>query len=138
VDSPDIGVATRTRPTTVLAASPTWEMVGARDAAPSSFFPDVLFIQGRVEGAPSLTTSPLYWGRSPHSVRHTNVETGVITFGVTMRLGNEILVSPYPRTRHLSHPDLRANPGANQMCARIKSHTYDDSWYINEYHIFTI
>jgi hypothetical protein len=27
----------------------------------------------------------------------------------------------------LSHPDLRANPGVNQMCARMKSHTYDDS-----------
>jgi hypothetical protein len=36
-----------------------------------------------------------------------------------------------------SHPDLRANPCANQMCARIKSHTYDDSWYRNECHIFT-
>jgi hypothetical protein len=35
-------------------------------------------------------------------------------------------------------PDLRENPGANQMCARIKSHTYDDSWYRNECHIFTI
>jgi hypothetical protein len=23
----------------------------------------------------------------------------------------------------VSHPDLRANPDANQMCARIKSHT---------------
>ena len=36
----------------------------------------------------------------------------------------------------ISHPDLWANPGANQMCARIKSHTYDDSWYRNECHIF--
>jgi hypothetical protein len=36
----------------------------------------------------------------------------------------------------LSHPDLRANPGASQMCARIKSHTYDDSWYKNQCHIF--
>jgi hypothetical protein len=31
-----------------------------------------------------------------------------------------------------------ANSGANPMCARIKSHTYDDSWYINECHVFTI
>jgi hypothetical protein len=38
----------------------------------------------------------------------------------------------------MSHPDLRANPGVNQMCARIKSHTYDDSWYRNECHIFII
>jgi hypothetical protein len=35
----------------------------------------------------------------------------------------------------LSHPDLRAKPAANQMCARIKSHTYDDSWYRNKCHI---
>jgi hypothetical protein len=38
----------------------------------------------------------------------------------------------------LSHLDLMANLGANQMCARIKSHTYDDSWYRNKCHIFTI
>jgi hypothetical protein len=38
----------------------------------------------------------------------------------------------------LSHLDLRENPDANQMCARIKSHTYDDSWYRNECHIFII
>jgi hypothetical protein len=30
------------------------------------------------------------------------------------------------------------NPDATHMCARIKSHTHDDSWYINECHIFTI
>jgi hypothetical protein len=35
--------------------------------------------------------------------------------------------------RWLSHPDLRTNPSTNQMCARIKSHTYDDSWYIHYY-----
>jgi hypothetical protein len=40
--------------------------------------------------------------------------------------------------RAVSHPDLRANPGANQIYVKIKSHTYDDSWYRNEYHIFTI
>jgi hypothetical protein len=34
-------------------------------------------------------------------------------------------------TSPLSHPDLKANSGATQICARIKSHTYDDSWYIN-------
>jgi hypothetical protein len=38
----------------------------------------------------------------------------------------------------LSHPNLKANSGVNKMCARIKSHTYDDSWYINECHILTI
>jgi hypothetical protein len=36
-------------------------------------------------------------------------------------------------------PEFRGpNPGATQMCARIKSHTYDDSWYRNECHIINI
>jgi hypothetical protein len=30
------------------------------------------------------------------------------------------------------------NPGATHMRARIKSHTYDELWYRNESHIFTI
>jgi hypothetical protein len=30
------------------------------------------------------------------------------------------------------------NPGTNTMYARIKSHTYDDSWYRNECHIINI
>jgi hypothetical protein len=38
----------------------------------------------------------------------------------------------------LSQPNLRENLGANEMCARIKSHTYDDSWYRNECQIFII
>jgi hypothetical protein len=39
----------------------------------------------------------------------------------------------------LSHPGFR-DPSANIiiLCARTKSHTYDDSWYRNECHIFTI
>jgi hypothetical protein len=37
----------------------------------------------------------------------------------------------FPLPRCLSHSNLGgANPGATHMCARIKSHTYDDSWYI--------
>jgi hypothetical protein len=37
----------------------------------------------------------------------------------------------------MSHPDLR-DPGASQMCDRIKPHMYDDSWYKNQCHIFII
>jgi hypothetical protein len=29
-------------------------------------------------------------------------------------------------------------PGVCQKCAGTKSHTYNDSWYINECHIFNI
>jgi hypothetical protein len=41
----------------------------------------------------------------------------------------------------LSHPDFRGpKPGREIIakCARTKSNTYDESWYINECHIFTI
>jgi hypothetical protein len=38
----------------------------------------------------------------------------------------------------LSHLKLRANPGANQMCARIKSNTCDDSWYTHLYYIIGV
>jgi hypothetical protein len=39
----------------------------------------------------------------------------------------------------VSHPDL-GDQGANVItkCDRTNSYTYDDSWYRNECHIFTI
>jgi hypothetical protein len=39
-------------------------------------------------------------------------------------------------TKFVSHPDLRTNPFASQMYARIMSHTYDDSVYKKQCHIF--
>jgi hypothetical protein len=41
----------------------------------------------------------------------------------------------------LSHPDFRGpKPGREIItkCDGTKSHTYDESWYRNECHIFTI
>jgi hypothetical protein len=41
----------------------------------------------------------------------------------------------------VSHPDFRGpKPGREIItkCARIKSHTFDDSWYRNECHIINI
>jgi hypothetical protein len=37
----------------------------------------------------------------------------------------------------LSYLNLRTNPDASQMCARIKSHTYDDLVYKKQCHNFT-
>jgi hypothetical protein len=34
----------------------------------------------------------------------------------------------------VSHPDLRTNAYASHMCAKIKYHTYNDSWYRDECH----
>jgi hypothetical protein len=54
---------------------------------------------------------------------------------ITVSFWDKLRVSMIPggkSYRKLSHPDLRGqNLDANQMCARIKSHTYDDSWYRN-------
>jgi hypothetical protein len=33
-------------------------------------------------------------------------------------------------------PRFKGKPDASQMYARIKSHTYDDSWYKNQCHFF--
>jgi hypothetical protein len=59
---------------------------------------------------------------------------GIYLYFVT---ANKILTNLLKATlRLLSHSDLGGNLGANKMCARIKSHTYDDSLYRNKYHIF--
>jgi hypothetical protein len=98
-------VATGTRPATIPAAPPTWETAKARDAALSSFFLNVLFMQGRVEDAPIFNDETTVLGEEPHSVRHADVEAGAIRFDITMRPGNVILLSPYPGT-HLKHEQL--------------------------------
>jgi hypothetical protein len=36
----------------------------------------------------------------------------------------------------ISHSDLKTNPDASHMCAKIKSHTYNDSLYRKQCHIF--
>jgi hypothetical protein len=57
---------------------------------------------------------------------------------VLSRLRPVVNVPLIPR---LSHPDFRGPKPRREiftMCARIKSHTYDDSWYRNESHIINI
>jgi hypothetical protein len=41
----------------------------------------------------------------------------------------------------MSHPGFRGSKPGHEIitrCAGTKSHTYDESWYINECHNFTI
>jgi hypothetical protein len=52
---------------------------------------------------------------------------------MTLAIGTD---EPWMYTLGLSHPDLRTNPDASQICGRIKSHTYDDSDYRNQCYIF--
>jgi hypothetical protein len=59
------GVGAGTRLTTIPVAPLMWEMTGAWDVALSSFFPDVLYIQGRVEDAPISNDKPTVLGEQP-------------------------------------------------------------------------
>ena len=62
------------------------------------FYPDVLFIQGRLELAPSPTMSLPCKGTSLHSVKHGDGGTNAITYDDIMKLENGIRHSPYPVT----------------------------------------
>jgi hypothetical protein len=72
-------------------------MVGAQSIAPSSFFSDIFFIQGRIKNMSTSDYEPTVLGRSPLSVMHANIGTGVVIYCITTRPGNEILHNPSPR-----------------------------------------
>jgi hypothetical protein len=66
-----------------------------------------------------------------HLKRRTLIK-GEMTMKTNKRLGIKDL---------LSHPGFRGpkpEREINTRCARTKSHTYDEKWYRNECHIFTI
>jgi hypothetical protein len=51
-----------------------------------------------------------------------------------------VLQSTFPLIPLLSHPGFwgpKPRREINTKCAGTKSHTYDEYWYRNEYHIFT-
>jgi hypothetical protein len=49
----------------ILVAPPTWGTTETEDTALSSFFPDILFIQGRVEDTPISDDKPIVLGEEP-------------------------------------------------------------------------
>jgi hypothetical protein len=65
VGNPSTSMATGIRLMIVLSALPTWEIARACVVAPSSFFSDVLFIQGRVGYAPISDDEPTVLGEEP-------------------------------------------------------------------------
>jgi hypothetical protein len=64
-ESPGTSVAAGARPKIIPVAPPTWETTGTQEAASSSFFPDVLFIQGRIEDAPIFGDKPTITEEEP-------------------------------------------------------------------------
>jgi hypothetical protein len=61
-------------------------LAGAQSPAPSSFFPDILFIQGRIEDIPFFDDEPTVLGEEPRSAMHADVETSVVTYSITTML----------------------------------------------------
>jgi hypothetical protein len=76
------------------------------------------------------------WGVGRAALRGSagGVARGVGRAGVAARLGGQ-------RGRGVCHTRVSGvqSPGANIItrCAGTKSHTYDESWHMIEYHIFT-
>jgi hypothetical protein len=65
VESPGTSVAAGAIPKIIPAAPPTWEMTRTQEAASSSFFPDVLFIQGRIDDASIFGDKPTVTEEEP-------------------------------------------------------------------------
>jgi hypothetical protein len=106
VDNPYTSMAAGTRPTAILVASLKGEMARAKDTLLSSFFSDVLFIQGRVEDAPISDDEPTILGEVPLQREARQRLTGAVTFSVITRPENGTPYNPYPRTRHLKQERL--------------------------------
>lgn len=61
----------------------------------------------------------------------------IIEYRSQVELKSNLFVSPvWIVGVRLSHPDLRTNSNASHKSDRIKSHTYDESVYRNQCHIF--
>jgi hypothetical protein len=66
---------------------------------PSRFYPDILFIQGRLESAPVSDDEPTMQGEEPPRAKHDDGGTDAETCGDIMKSGNEIRRSPYPEKK---------------------------------------
>jgi hypothetical protein len=60
-------------------------MGGEHTTASSSFFPDILFIQGRAEGAPISNNEPTVLGEEPPNATQVGARTDVAMCGITMK-----------------------------------------------------
>jgi hypothetical protein len=63
------------------------------------FYPDILFIGGRLESSPISDDEPTVQGKNLPSVKHNVEGTDARMFGDIMRLGSGTRRSPYPGTK---------------------------------------
>jgi hypothetical protein len=73
---------------------------------------------------------------SPSSMPRVPIEESTSSTLLTMCAWPYTVVLAVCHTRFLGAPKLGRE--IITKCARIKSHTYDDLWYINECHIINI
>jgi hypothetical protein len=76
-------------------------MEGTRSITPRSFFPDILFIQGRVEDTLVSNDEPTILGEEPPSMTHADAGTSVVTYGIITKPGNRIQHNPSPGMKPL-------------------------------------
>jgi hypothetical protein len=70
-EGPGPTIAVGAKPKAILVVLSAWETVGTREMAPSSYFPDVLFIQGRIDDATISDDEPTMSGEeAPHREAH--------------------------------------------------------------------
>jgi hypothetical protein len=81
----------------IPTAPPSKDMEGEHTTASSSYFSDILFIQGIVEGATISNDEPTVLEEEPPSATHVDAGTSAAMCGVTMKPGNVIQLNPSPR-----------------------------------------
>jgi hypothetical protein len=87
---------TRTRRAIFPTPLPSKEDEKKSAITPAPFYPDVLFIEGRLESLPISDDEPTMQGKNLPSVKHDDGRTDAGTCDDIMKLGNRIRRSPYP------------------------------------------
>jgi hypothetical protein len=90
---------TRTHRAIFSTPSPSKEDRKKSAIALALFYPDVLFIRGRLESSPIFDDEPTMQGKNLPSMKHDDGRTDVGTYGDITKLGNRIQRSLYPETK---------------------------------------
>jgi hypothetical protein len=83
----------------IPAPSPSKEDGKKSAITPAPFYPDILFIGGRLESSPISDDEPTMQGKNLPSVKHGDGGIDARTCGNITRLGNRIRHSLYPGTK---------------------------------------
>jgi hypothetical protein len=82
-----------------LAPSPSKEDGKKHTITSTPFYPDILFVGGRLESSPISDDEPTVQGEEPPNVKHGDEGTNAGMFGDITRPGSGIQRSPYPEMK---------------------------------------